>query len=178
MPGIRESIEQTIQYLAENPERGRGPDRPATAVLAEGLRCRVADPDGRFTAATDMPEALGGAGSAPTPGWLLRAALASCEATVIAMRAAQEGIALDALEVTVESESDQRGLLGSGDAPAGPSGVRTRVRLVAAGVDPERLHGLVAWAEGHSPVCDAIRRSVPVTVEVELAEPSVTAPTP
>jgi len=47
-----------------------------------------------------MSKELGGGGSAPSPGWLLRAALASCDATVIAIRAAQLGVTPTALEVT------------------------------------------------------------------------------
>ncbi len=62
------------------------------------------------------------AASAPSPGWLLRAAEASCVATLITMRAAMLGIDLDTLEVTVDSVSDDRGLLGVDDTvPAGPA---------------------------------------------------------
>jgi uncharacterized OsmC-like protein len=97
----------------------------------------------------------------------MRAALASCDATVIAMRAAQLGIALDRLEVTVESESDPRGLLGMDDAVvAGPVRMRARVVIAAAGVPAAELHEIVEWAERHSPVGDALRRAVPLEVEV------------
>src|SRR5215472_7071597 len=57
---------------------------------------------------TDMPAAVGGGGSAPTPGWLLRPAHPSCDATMIAMRAAEFTITLHRLEVTVGSPSDDR----------------------------------------------------------------------
>lgn len=120
-----------------------------------------------------MPESVGGAGSAPSPGWLSRAAQASCDATVIAMRAAQEGIRLKLLEVTVDSESDDRGLLGMDDAiPAGPLASRIRVRIAADGVEPQRLRELVEWADRHSPVTDGCRRAIPTTVEVEVLSPA------
>jgi uncharacterized OsmC-like protein len=84
-----------------------------------------------------MPTGVGGGSSAPSPGWLARAALASCDATVIAMRAAELGIPLQGLEVTVDSESDDRGLLGMDDAvPAGPLSSRILVRIVAEGPRP------------------------------------------
>jgi uncharacterized OsmC-like protein len=87
---------------------------------------------------------------------------------VIAMRAAELGIPLQGLEVIVDSESDDRGLLVMDDAvPAGPLSSRIRVRVRAEGVDPDRLQELVEWADHHSPVSDAIRRAVPTTVEVE-----------
>jgi uncharacterized OsmC-like protein len=164
---IRESIQNARQYLSEHPDEARYVDHPATAVIENGLRCRVEHATGAALV-TDMPGAVGGEGSAPTPGWFARAAQASCDGTLIAMRAAELGVPLQSLEVTVDSESDDRGLLGMDDGiPAGPLSSRIRVRIAAAGVDPQRVRELVEWADHHSPVTDAIRRAVPTTVEVE-----------
>jgi uncharacterized OsmC-like protein len=172
---IRRSIEEAVRYLTEHPDEAQSTDKAATAVVEEGLRCRVTSPDG-VVVFSDMSSGVGGGGSAPSPGWLLRAALASCDATVIAMRAAHEGIPLERIEVTVDSESDDRGLLGLDDSiPAGPLSVRTRVRLFAAGVPEERLRDLAEWADRHSPVPDAVRRAVPSTIEVDVAAPETTA---
>ena len=165
---IQESIKSVISYLEANPEKARYEDKGATAVVEEGLRCRAEGPDGS-TLVSDMLKAIGGAGSAPSPGWLLRAAVANCDATVIAMRAAKEGIKLRTLEVTVESESDDRGLLGMDEAvPPGPLHVRTKITIGAEGVPAERLQKLVKWAKIHSPVADAVSRAVPSIVEVEI----------
>ncbi len=164
---IGQSIERAIGYLSEHPEEARYTDSSATAVI-EGLKSRVESPDGA-TVVSDMPKGVGGEDSAPSPGWLLRAAIASCDATVIAMRAAQEGIELSTLEVTVDSESDDQGLLGMDDAvPAGPLSTRIRVKVAAEGVSPERLREIVEWADRHSPVSDAVQRAVPTTVDVEI----------
>lgn len=163
---IRDSIESLVVYLGEHPEKWRNADPPATAVMIDGLRCRAEGPGGAAIV-SDMPRAVGGGDSAPRPGWFMRAALATCDATVIAMRAAQLGIVLDRLEVTVESESDPRGLVGMDDAvDAGPLGVRVRVAIAAAGASAAELRAIVEWAERHSPVGDALRRTVPVEVEV------------
>lgn len=114
-----------------------------------------------------MVAGVGGTETAPSPGWLLRAAEASCVATLIAMRAAVLGITLDTLEVSVDSVSDDRGLLGMDDSvPSGPVSGRVRVRLVAQGVDPATLDDLARWGVEHCPVCDALQRPVPLTVEV------------
>jgi uncharacterized OsmC-like protein len=164
---IRQSIENAKQYLSEHPDEARYTDRPATAVIEDGLRCRVETPEGTVVV-TDMPAGMGGGGSAPSPGWVARAAQASCDATLIAMRAAELGVPLQRLQVTVDSESDDRGLLGMDEAvPAGPLNSRIRVRIAADGVEPARLRELVEWADRHSPVSDAVRRAVPTTVEVE-----------
>jgi uncharacterized OsmC-like protein len=103
----------------------------------------------------------------------LRAAHAACDATVIAMRAAEENIELSRLEVVVDSESDDRGLLGMDDTtPAGPIRSRVRIVLEAEGVSEARLQALVEWARRHSPVDDALIRPVPVSVEVAAGKPS------
>ena len=163
---IQHALDGTIKYLKEQPDKARATDRPATAVIEEGLRCRVDGPSG-WTVVTDMPSTLGGGGAAPTPGWLSRAAQASCLATMIAMRAAREGIALQTLEVAVDSQSDSRGLLGIDESvPAGPLTSRTRVHIAAPGVAAERLREIVLWAEAHSPVSDAIVRAIPRTVDI------------
>ncbi|MEH6548189.1 MAG: OsmC family protein, partial [Sneathiella sp.] len=111
-----------------------------------------------------------GTGSAPSPGWLARAGLATCDATRIALHAAQLGVTLDTLEVTADSVSDDRGLLGLDDSmPAGPLSLRTRVTIGAAGVTEEVLREIVEYAVTHSPVADGCRRATPSTVEIKIA---------
>jgi uncharacterized OsmC-like protein len=79
-------------------------------------------------------------------------------------------ITLDTLEVTVDSESDDRGLLGIDDeVPAGPLTGRVAVRLTAAGVDSITLEEMARWGVRHCPVCDALERAVPVTTQVSTA---------
>lgn len=163
---IQEALAGVARHFEQHPQDAQSTDKPATAVWQAGLRCHTEAPG--TTLACDMPAPLGGAGGAPTPGWLMRAALANCNASMIALRAAQTGITLTRLEVTVDSDSDDRGVLGLADVPAGPLRVRTRVRLAADGASAEQLHALVAWAERHSPVADALRRAVPVSATVDI----------
>jgi uncharacterized OsmC-like protein len=168
MEPIRSAIEGASHHLAEHPEDAVSADAPAISVRLDGLRFRTEGPHGEVI--TDMAEAVGGGASAPTPGWLLRAALASCDATVIAMEAARDGIELTTLEVVVESDSDFRGLLGVGDEPAvpGPLAVRVRIRVAAADATEDQLREIVERAESRSPVGDAIARAVPVSTEVAI----------
>jgi uncharacterized OsmC-like protein len=164
--GIREAVSGAIAYLTEHPAEARYTDSIATAVLTNGLAVTISGPDGASIKA-DMPKSVGGGGAAPSPGWLLRAAQASCLATLIAMRAAHEDLDLGRIEVVVDSESDDRGILGIDDSvPAGPLSSRARVRIEASGVAREDLERLVRWADSHCPVQDAVRRAVPCTVEL------------
>ena len=166
MTEIRESILNVRGALASKADAGPAPDRPAVAMMEDGLRCRAEGGDD-WAVVTDMPAAVGGGGAAPTPGWLIRAALASCAATTIAMRAAELDIALTRLEVTAESETDMRGLLDVGDdVEPGPVGARLRVRLAADDAAEQRLEELVEWADSHSPVGDCVRRAVQVELEI------------
>jgi uncharacterized OsmC-like protein len=165
MEAIREAIETASGKLAEHPEMAVGTDAAATAVREEGLRFRVDGPKGPLT--TDMAESVGGGASAPTPGWMLRAALAACDATTVAMEAARDGIELTELSVSVESETDFRGVLGvnSGSHP-GPLTIRVRIELAAPDATEEQLREIVKRAEARSPVRDALEREMSMATEV------------
>ena len=107
-----------------------------------------------------MPPSIGGGGAAPSPGWYLRAAHAACVATLVAMRAAEEGVELTKLEVVVDSESDDRGITGATEAdPAGPLSTQVRISLASDGADAERLRSIAEWGWRHCPVDDAVRRA-------------------
>jgi uncharacterized OsmC-like protein len=163
---IRDAVNAATTYLGEHPEEARYTDSVASAVLESGLAVTVTGPDGA-SAKTDMPTSVGGDGAAPSPGWLLRAAQASCVATLIAMAAAREGLELGRIEVVVDSESDDRGILGiDSSVPAGPLSSRTRVRVDAGGVAREDIERLARWADAHCPVQDAVRRAIPCTLEL------------
>lgn len=165
---ISAAIETISNAIAADPAKARAKADPATARLVEGLRCEVTGPRGE-TVYTDMPPAIGGAASAPRPGWMFRAAIASCTTTLIAMRAARLGIPLRTLEVTVDSESDNRGMLGLDERiSAGFTAMRLRVKIGADGIDPDRLRELAQWGEAHSPVGCTVREAPPITVEVEV----------
>ena len=168
MESIRSAVERAVDQLAMDPEAGVGPDATAVATLEDGLRCRIRGPKGEVV--TDMGESVGGAGAGPTPGWLMRAALASCDATVIAIEAAREGIELTALTVTVDSESDARGVLGVGDGiPPGPLAVTVRIELAASNATEAQLRDLVGRLEILSAVGDALTRAIDVRTELVLS---------
>ena len=163
---IKQAIEAATEYLSQHPDDARSTDSAATASLVDGLIVRVTGPDDA-SVTTDMVRSVGGTATAPSPGWLLRAAVASCVATLIAMRAATLEITLDALEVVVDSVSDDRGILGIDAAvPAGPLSTRVAIRIVGADADPATLDEIAKWAVVHCPVSEALERSIPIAIEV------------
>ena len=175
---IKAAIDGAVEYLTSRPDEARYTDSPAVARLTslDGLRTDVTGPNGAQLT-TDMPTSVGGTNTTASPGWYLRAAEASCVATLIAMRAARLGVRLTDLEVTVDSESNDWGILGIGDISAGPMSTRIAVRIRGGeggegGVDTEGytahdLHELVNWAVEHCPVTDAVRRAIPMNIEVD-----------
>jgi uncharacterized OsmC-like protein len=166
MAEIRESIEKAVRYLMDHPDEARYTDSFARAILGEALRVEVEGPGGERIV-TDMPGGVGGRAEELSPGWLFRAAIASCVASTIGMEAAREGLTLTSLEVVVDSESDDRGILGMDESvPAGPLSSRIRIRAQADGVEPGRLRELLERGAGRCPVCDATKRAVDVSLEI------------
>jgi len=169
---IKESVDGVIEYYRKNPNEAKGAGAPFKAVMEEGLRCRVEKLDGTEILKTDMAKGIGGGGSAPSPGTLFRAALVSCDATLVALRAAQVGIKLTTLEVILEGDPDDistLGFLGIDDSiPAGEPSLRLSFRIGAENASPARLEELIDWVEAHSPVGDSVSRAIPTKTVVEV----------
>jgi len=166
---IRTALEGASAYLTAHPDEAAYTDSIATARVVDGLHVRVDGPNGEVLE-TDMPGAVGGAGSAPSPGWFLRAAVAACVASLATMRAAQVGLSGFSVEVEIDSESDDRGILGlDASVPGGPLSMRIGLRMATDGAGLDALEELAAWAVEHCPVSDAVRRAVLVHVEVSAA---------
>jgi uncharacterized OsmC-like protein len=168
---IGKAVRDAREYLTAHPDEAVYIDSPAIARLESGLRVSVQGPDGA-SVSTDMPASVGGEGLAASPGWLMRAAHAACIATLVAMRAAEEGVRLTQLEVNVASDSDDRGMLGAvsvDEVPPGPIRSRVRIAVSADGASAEALHVIATWAWQHCPVDDAMRRAVPVSVEIDAS---------
>ncbi len=164
---IADAVAAASQYLTDHPEEARYRDSAARATLSSGLKVEVTGPTGEHLT-TDMPGGIGGTASAPSPGWILRAAAAACVASLIAIRAAATEATIRSLDVEVDSESDDRGILGLDAAiPAGALSMRIVVSIDAPGLDQAARESLVAWAVEHCPVTDTIQRAVPTAVEVK-----------
>ncbi len=169
---IAAAQQRVTSVLRKRPSAGITADRPAVVRWDGDLRARALHDNGTEIV-TDMPAEIGGADAGVTPGWLMRAALASCAVTRIAMLAAEQGLVLRTLEAEARSRSDARGLLGVPDVdgnavPAGPGDVQLHVRIGADGVGPERLRELVFASAPLSPITCALQAPVAVAMHVEV----------
>jgi uncharacterized OsmC-like protein len=163
---IADAVAGASAYLTDHPDEARYRDSYARARLESGLVVNVTGPGGE-SLTTDMPSGIGGTASAPSPGWFMRAAAAACVASLIWIRAAATGATLRSVDVEVDSESDDRGILGLDPViPAGALSARVVVTIDAPGLDRGTLESLAAWAVEHCPVTDTIARAVALSVDV------------
>lgn len=173
MTDIAAALKRVETVVLRSPQTGIRADAPATARWAGGTRVTSRSEHGTVFA-TDLPSAVGGEDSAVTPSWLLRAGLASCVTTRIAMAAAVEGIELAELEIVATSRSDVRGLLDLAGADgarisAGPFDMQLHVKIAASdGTTAERLRSLVERSHGCSPVSCAVQDATPIELQIEI----------
>lgn len=169
---IASAMQRVRVKLSQRPEGAMHADEPAVARWEHGLRVLSQHANGARVA-TDMPRALGGNGDEVTPGWLLRAALASCLATRIVMEAAMREIVIARLEVVAVSQSDARGLFGMTDnsgepVSAGPFAVQLQVRLGAPDFPAEALRTMIEESSRCSPVQCALEGTIPVSLRIDI----------
>jgi uncharacterized OsmC-like protein len=169
---VADAMQRVEGVLRRRPDMGLHDDSAATARWRGSTRI-VTRHDNGIEVTTDMPGELGGTGDQVTPGWLLRAGLAACTATRIAMGAAAAGIELTKLELRASSRSDTRGLLGmteSDGSPigAGPHDMQLHVTIAANSVTAETLRALVEECHRCSPVPCAIQEETPVGLHIEV----------
>ena len=165
---VGDAVARASAYLTEHPDEARYRDSAAVARLGQNLHVEIAGPGGEAIA-TDMPRGIGGEAAVPSPGWLFRAAAAACVASLIGIRAATLGMELEpgAVEVTVDSESDDRGILGLDDGiPAGALSMKVVVTFDGPPTGHEARTALARWALDHCPVTDTAARPVPIELEV------------
>jgi uncharacterized OsmC-like protein len=166
---IADAVRRLNETLARRPDFGRYTGSSVTTSV-EGLRCST-EADG-WTIATDLRPAMGGDGSAPTPTALLSSALGACLAMGYQLRAAELGVVLTSVRVTVKTDSELCGMLQCGAAARpGFTEIRYRVELESPSRASE-VERIVELADRLSPVLDAltagnrVRRTVSINAMV------------
>ena len=153
---IREALVRLESAVASRPGFGRATQSCAT-TLVDGLRCRSEECG--HTVDADLPAALGGTGTAPTPSTLVRAAIGSCLAMGYRLRAARRGVDVRSIRVTVETDSVLAGMLDTdGTDAAGFAGIRYHVEITSD-ARYEQVLAIVDEADRLSPVLDVVGRA-------------------
>jgi uncharacterized OsmC-like protein len=158
------------------PIRQRYGDDPGSApqvLRVHGGRSDLADPLHCVVSPESVPDAVfrsgahpavGGDGDVPCSADLLLAALAACQETTVRIVAANMGIDLEELEVSVEGDWDPRGTLAMGrEFPVGLTAVRAHTRVVVRGDERgQRAERLLRSAERYCVVLETLRKGIPV----------------
>lgn len=144
-----------------------------TADLADPLHCSITPtgtPDAEIRSGAHP--AVGGVGDVPCSGDVLLSALAACQEITMRMVAANMGVELEALEITVEGDWDPRGTLAMGKQfPVGLTAIRCRTRVVVRGDHRgDRAERLLRSAEKYCVVLNTLRDGVPVESEFSVEQ--------
>lgn len=164
----KQALERADRLVAIAPERGRR-TYANRAIVEAGTLCSIEEKGCKFMA--DAGRGLGGGDEAPTPSALLRSALSSCIAIGVKMWAARRDVPVDCVEVTLETDSDARGVLGLCAAtPPGFTGLRVRIDVQSPAA-AERVHEIVALSQRYSPLLDVIANPQQVETYTRVHSP-------
>lgn len=118
-----------------------------------------------FTVVNGEPPLLLGHNEGPNPGEYLLHALAGCVTTTTVLHAAARGIHVKSISTDLSGNVDLQGLLDL-DPSVAPGFQQITLKMdIEADCADETLDELLEFVYGHSPVCDTLRRPVPVTIE-------------
>ncbi|MEM0990264.1 MAG: OsmC family protein [Pseudomonadota bacterium] len=172
---IAEALRRAERTVTLRPERGQRTFRNIARVT-RGLRCEVIEGDDYLIA--DVGRALGGGGDGPSPSTLLRAALSSCVAIGVKQWALRDGVPIDEVSVTVETDLDARGQLGVADEIT-PGFLCIRLLIDVVGpTDPKTVDAVIAKSLRYSPLRDVFEVPQTLNHQVRLNGPgAASAPT-
>ncbi len=166
-PSLQSTVERATAAVTLRPAIGQGTDT-TTVRLREGTTCDV--DEGPWEVVADLGPELGGSPDYPGPGFLLRAALATCFVQTAALWAAKLGVSIDRLNVEVDADHDARGLLGVDGTV--PRFTEFRYRILVESPAPEDdVRRVLDAAAAHSPVHDSLQHALPIERQVQI-EPS------
>jgi uncharacterized OsmC-like protein len=163
------AIARTIRAFTRRPGCARSTYK-VTAQLGEGLRATTREHDWKIE--FDMPVALGGDDSRPTPGVYGRAALVGCIAIGLRLEAVQWGLPLTGVDVSMEVDCDDRGLFGLANVPPGYGDFRLAIKVESPSPGVE-VRAMIHQALARSPWLDVFARAQNIRADVTVAAPEM-----
>jgi uncharacterized OsmC-like protein len=163
---IRLAVERVADVFRKKPAAAFNTKR-ATGRVEQGLVCHARQDN--YTATMDMPEPIGGDGSAPSPGFHIRMGLVGCVAVGIKLTAVREGIDIGAIDVDVEMDFDDAAMIGVSDNTAAPLETRITVRIESTAPWDE-VTAMVGRALERDPYFIAFRDAQPMKTKLIAAE--------
>jgi len=161
---IRDAQQRAIAVFQRRPEAALSTVK-LSGQLRDGLFCRVAAP--AMDLSMDMPKALGGEESAPSPGHYIRVGLIGCVAIGIKLTAAREQIPVESIDVDIEMDFDDGALLAVGPNSAAPLETRLIV-AIRSPAPPSEVLAMVDRALAADPYYLAFRNPQVIRAEVTV----------
>jgi uncharacterized OsmC-like protein len=161
------AIERTVKVFTQRPGSARSTYK-VTAQIGDGLKATTREGD--WNVEFDMPVALGGGGTSPTPGVYGRAALLGCLAIGLRLEAVQGGLTLDAVDLSMEVACDDRGLFGLADVPPGYEAFRVQITVKSRAPEAE-VRALIERTLARSPWYDVFARAQNIRTDITVSAP-------
>ena len=166
---IKTAIDRAARVIKQKPSAGQV-TKKATARMVDGLKTEVRE--GEFKLISDMPEALGGSNAGPNAGALARMSLGACLVVGYAMWLSREEVPFEDIDVEVEGDLDQAGMLGVNDEVSpGHDSLRVKVNVTSQAPQAE-VKRVIELADRHSPILHLVTKPVPVTLEFKMTAPA------
>ena len=137
----------------------------SVSLTWEGYHGSIEGGSGALSVATATQAELGGPGGQSNPEELFSAALANCFTSTLTGMARARGIPLGRIDTSVTTRLSWGD--GSGHHLSGAE-LHTRVE---SGADEADVRKLIADAEAHCPVCQAIQGRVALHVTADVSRP-------
>ena len=162
---IKIAADRSVKAMQKRPSIAQGTHRNR-ARITDGLACECTEGD--WTLNLDVPKAIGGGSSAPSPGVFVRTALSSCIAIGVKLTACRDEVPIDDVIVDLEVDADGRADFGVDDVPPGYQRFRVNITVVSA-ADPARVEEAVNKSLDFSPLVALHRepQDVAITIRVD-----------
>jgi putative redox protein len=159
---IRDSFDRMQHVFGKRPAVAQT-TATMRARIIDGLHCEAREDEWQF--AMDLPPDAGGTGAGPPPGVHGRAALAGCLAMSYSIELARAGIEARSIEVEVNADYDNRGMLGMDNVSPGYLAVRHTLYL-ECDAPRDAVQAAVDKALRNSPYLNIFSTAQPVSGEV------------
>ncbi len=162
MQRIRDAFDRMQHVFAKRPAVAQA-SATMRARIIDGLHCEAREGD--WLLSLDMPVEAGGTNAGATPGVHGRAALASCLAIGYSIEFARAGIEARSVEVELQVDYDNRGIVGMDNVRPGYLDVRHTLYL-ETDAPLELVQPALERAHRNSPYLDVFSNAQPVTGHV------------
>ncbi len=164
---VRQQQAPLKEEMRQHPERAKITDtvQSLPSDLRDPMHVRAGRVgDKPFEITVGVHRSAGGDGKFPCPGDVLAASLVACQELTVRMVAANMGIDLEDIRVTVTASSDLRGTLGiDRNTKVGIQTLDVATHVVVRGGDPERARRLLAASERYCSILDTLRHPPEIT---------------